>query len=98
MENWGCEDLILTYQKGTCSVKNLRRYERSAKRCARRVGIGTADKTLTGLAGLAAVDELISRLGIVEVLNRGIGPIKARSRGLTGGQLLLGMATAQLAG
>src|SRR5664280_2687130 len=30
--------------------------------------------------------------------DRGIGPIKQRARGLTGGQLLLGMATAQLAG
>ena len=79
-------------------MKNLRRRERSAKRCARRVGIGTPDLTLTGLAGLAAVDELIGRLGIVEVLNRGVGPIKARDRGLTGGQLLMGMATAQLVG
>ncbi len=60
--------------------------------------MGTPDKTLTGLAGLVAVDELINRLGIVEVLNRGIGPIKARDRGLNGGQLLMGMATAQLAG
>jgi len=84
--------------KGTCSVKNLRRHERSAKPCARRVGIGIPDPTLTGLAGLAAVDELIGRLGIVEVLNRGISPIKARDRGLTGGQLLVGMATAQLVG
>ena len=79
-------------------MKKLRRHERSAKRCARRVGIGTPDRTLTGLAGLAAVDELIGRLGIVEVLNRDIGLIKARDRGLSGGQLLLGMATAQLAG
>jgi hypothetical protein len=37
-------------------------------------------------------------LGIVGALDRGIGPIKQRARGLTGGQLLLGMATAQLAG
>ena len=79
-------------------MKKLRRHERSGKRCARRVGIGTPDPTLTGLAGLAAVDELIGRLGIVEVLNRGIGPIKARDRGLSGGQLLMGMATAQLVG
>jgi len=75
-------------------VKKLRRHERSAKHCARRVGIGTPDPTLTGLAGLAAVDELIGRLGIVEVLSRGIGPIKARDRGLSDGQLLMGMATA----
>jgi len=63
-----------------------------------RVRIGQPDRTLTGLAGLAAVDELIARLGIVEVLGRGIGPIKQRGRGLSGGQLLSGMASAQLAG
>jgi len=56
------------------------------------------DTTLTGWAGLAAVDELITRLGIVEVLDRGIGSITARDRGLSGGALLVGMATAQLAG
>ena len=84
--------------KGTCSVNNLRRNERAGKRCARRVGIGEPDKTLTGLAGLAAVEELIARLGLVEVLNRGIGPIKQRDRGLSGGQLLMAMATAQLVG
>ncbi len=79
-------------------MSKLRRNQRSAKRCARRVRIGQPDRTLTGLAGLAAVDELIARLGIVEVLGRGIGPIKQRGRGLSGGQLLMGMASAQLAG
>jgi len=79
-------------------VKKLRRRERSAKRGARRVGVGAPDWTLTGLAGLTAVDELIGRLGIVEVLGRGIGPIKQRDRGLSGGQLLVGMASAQLVG
>jgi len=61
-------------------VKKLRRRERSAKRGARRVGVGAPDWTLTGMAGLAAVDELIGRLGIVEVLGRGIG----RSSSATG--------------
>lgn len=79
-------------------MSKLRRNQRGAKRGARHVRIGQPDRTLTGLAGLAAVAELIGRLGLVEVLNRGIGPIKARDRGLTGGQLLIGMATAQLAG
>ncbi len=79
-------------------MRKLRRRERSAKRGARPVGVGAPDWTLTGMAGLAAVDELIGRLGIVEVLGRGIGPIKQRDRGLSGGQLLVGMATAQLVG
>ena len=61
-------------------MSKLRRNQRSAKRCARRVRIGQPDRTLTGLAGLAVVDELIGRLGIVEVLNRGIG----RSSSATG--------------
>ena len=34
----------------------------------------------------------------MEVLGRGIGPIKQRDRGLSGGQLLVGMASAQLVG
>ena len=79
-------------------MSKLRRNQRAAKRCARRVRIGRPDRTLTGLAGLAAVDELITRLGMVEVLDRGIGPIKVRDRGLTGGALVVGMATAQLVG
>ena len=35
---------------------------------------------------------------MVSELDRGIGPIKQRDRGLTGGQLLMGMAAAQLVG
>src|SRR5664279_1551873 len=35
---------------------------------------------------------------MVTELDRGIGPIKQRDRGLTGGQLLMGMAAAQLVG
>jgi hypothetical protein len=68
-----------------------------SKQPKRRVRIGAPDPTVTGLAGLVAVDELTAR-GLVAELDRGIGPIKARDRGLTGGQLLVGMATAQLAG
>lgn len=60
--------------------------------------IGRPDGSLTGLAGLAAVDEFTARLGMVAELDAGIGPIKTRDRGLSGGQLLVGMATAQLAG
>ena len=84
--------------KGTCWVSSVRGKKRNSKHSKRRVRIGAPDPTLTGLAGLAAVDELSERLALVAALDGGIGPIKARARGLTGGQLLLGMATAQLVG
>jgi hypothetical protein len=84
--------------KGTCSVKKIRPRKRKSKQTKRRVRIGAPDPSVTGLAGLVAVDELTARLGLVAGLDRGIGPIKARERGLTGGQLLVGMATAQLVG
>jgi hypothetical protein len=84
--------------KGTRSVKTIRPRKRKSKQAKRRVRIGAPDPTVTGLAGFVAVDEVASRLGLVAELDRGIGPIKVRDRGLTGGQLLVGMATAQLAG
>jgi len=66
---------------------------------ARRVGCGSGRRTLlTGLAGLAGVQELIVGLDMVGALDAGIGPAKQRDRGVSGGQLLMGMATAQLAG
>lgn len=79
-------------------MSRVRRQRRKAKQTRRRVRIGAPDTSLTGLAGLAAVDELTERLGMVGELDDGIGPIKQRARGLTGGQLLLGMAAAQLVG
>jgi hypothetical protein len=47
---------------------------------------------------MAAVTELVDRLCMIKLLDAAIGPIKARDRGLSGGQVLVGMATAQLAG
>jgi hypothetical protein len=44
------------------------------------------------------VTELVSRLGMIKLLDAAIGPIKTRHRGLSGGQLLVGLATARLAG
>lgn len=41
-------------------------------------------------ACLLVIDQLTGRLGMVAELDAGIGPIKQRARGLTGGQLLLG--------
>ena len=53
---------------------------------------------MTPVSGMAAVTELVDRLGMVTLLDAAIGLIKTRDRGFTGGQLLVGMASAQLAG
>ncbi|MDQ4033364.1 MAG: hypothetical protein M3332_14340 [Actinomycetota bacterium] len=53
---------------------------------------------MTPVSGMAAVTELVERLGVIRRLDAAIGPIKARDRGHTGGELLVGMAAAQLAG
>ena len=63
-----------------------------------RVRIGAADPSLTPAGGMLAVTELFGKLGVIEALDEGIGPIKVRRRGFTGGQVLAGMAAAQLAG
>ena len=63
-----------------------------------RVQIGEPDPSLTGNGGMIAVTELIGKLSLIEALDAGIGPVKQRARGVTGGQVLTGMAAAQLAG
>jgi len=62
------------------------------------VRIGAPDPNLTPNAGIAAVTELVDRLGVIESLDAAIGPIKQRARGYGAGELLVGVATAQLAG
>jgi Transposase DDE domain group 1 len=47
---------------------------------------------------MAVVSELCERLGVVEALDGAVGPIKQRDRGYSAGQLLVGLAAAQLAG
>ena len=47
---------------------------------------------------MLAVTELCGKLGLIEALDEGMGPVKQRARGFTGGQVLAGMAAAQLAG
>ena len=60
--------------------------------------IGAPDPSLTPVAGMVAVTELVERLDVIGRLDAVIGPIKQRRRGHTGGQLLVGIAAAQLAG
>jgi DDE family transposase len=62
------------------------------------VRIGAPDPTLTPVSGMAAVTELVQRLDVIGRLDAAIGLIKQRRRGHTGGQLLVGIAAAQLAG
>ena len=71
---------------------------RGGRRKRQQVRAGTPDRSLTANAGLAAVTELCDRLGVVEALDAAVGPIKRRHRGLGAGELLTGIAAAQLAG
>jgi anti-sigma-K factor RskA len=59
---------------------------------------GAPDRSLTANAGLAAVTKLCGRLGVIEALDKAVGPVKQRDRGFGAGELLTGIAAAQLAG
>ena len=59
---------------------------------------GAPDRSLTANAGLAAITELCDRLGVIEALDAAVGPVKQRDRGFGAGELLCGIAAAQLAG
>ena len=71
---------------------------RGSRRKRRQVRVGAPDAALTANAGLAAVSELCGRLGVIEALDAAIGPVKQRDRGFGAGELLTGIAAAQLAG
>jgi hypothetical protein len=71
---------------------------RDIRRLRRRVGIGAPDLRLTGVVGMVVVTELVDRLGMTGLLDAAIGPVKTRRRGRTAGELLIGVAAAQLAG
>jgi len=71
---------------------------RDVKRRGKRVRVGVPDPSLTPVAGLAVVSELVERLGVVEEIDAAVGPIKTRARGHGLGGVLVGMAAAQLAG
>ena len=59
---------------------------------------GAPDASLTPSAGLVVVTELCGRLGVIEAVDAAVGPIKQRDRGFGAGELLTGIAAAQLAG
>jgi hypothetical protein len=62
------------------------------------VRVGAPDAALTANAGLVAVRELCDRLGVIEAIDAAVGPVKQRDRGFGAGELLAGIAAAQLAG
>jgi hypothetical protein len=82
-------------EEGTYLVVRIRGRKRTRRQRAR---IGAPDAALTPNGGLAAVSELCDRLGVIEALDTAVGPIKQRDRGFGAGQLLAGIAAAQLAG
>lgn len=64
----------------------------------RKVRVGAPGASLTGSAGVETVRELERALGITAALDKEIGPVKQRDRGLPGGQLLVSLASCMLAG
>ena len=71
---------------------------RAGSRRRQKVRAGAPDAALTPNAGMAVISELCDRLGVVEALDAAVGPIKHRDRGFGAGELLTGIAAAQLAG
>jgi hypothetical protein len=76
----------------------VKRIRSGAGRSRQQPRIGAPDRSLTPNAGLAAVTELCDQLGVIGVLDAAVGPIKQRDRGFGAGELLTGLAAAQLAG
>jgi hypothetical protein len=62
------------------------------------VRIGAPDRSLTRYSGLAAITELAEKLRVIDRLDAAIGRIKSRAGGRSGGEVLVGLAAAQLAG
>lgn len=60
--------------------------------------IGRPDPWLTRCAGVEAIREVDRVLGLRRALDEGIGPVKQRRRGLSGGGLLVSLASCQMSG
>ncbi len=65
---------------------------------ARRVRVGAPDPRLTPYTGVEAVREVDRVLGLTGALDGHIGAVKKRRRGLSGGQLLMSVASCQMTG
>ncbi|HEV3288809.1 MAG TPA: transposase [Streptosporangiaceae bacterium] len=71
---------------------------RAGGRRRQQVRAGAPDASLTPNAGMAAISELCDRLDVTGPLDAAVGPVKQRDRGFGAGELLAGIAAAQLAG
>ena len=76
----------------------MKRIRSGTGKCRQQPRVGAPDPALTPNAGLAVITGLCDRLGVIGALDTAVGPIKQRDRGFGAGQLLTGLATAQLAG
>jgi len=63
-----------------------------------RIQLRADDPSLTDAGGMLAITELCGKLGLIEAMDEAMGPVKQRQRGFSGGQVLAGMAAAQLSG
>jgi hypothetical protein len=80
------------------TIRGSRKQQKKNRARARRVRVGVPDPRVTGSAGLEAVREVDRVLGIVNTIDARVGALKQRRRGVSGGQLLVSMASAQLTG
>jgi len=76
------------------SVKRVPRRKHGRK----RVRIGAPDPSLTAVSGVVAVAEFVDKLDVIGRFDRGVGAIKERARGVSAGELLVGLAQSQLLG
>src|SRR6266540_3002042 len=90
-KNRGCETNRLAKQEGTWMVDRLRRGRA-------RVELRFDDPSQTPDVGLLLVAELADRLDLVGTLDRHIGPVKQRRRGVGGGALVMALAESMLVG
>ena len=74
----------------------MARTVRARSRDGRRVRIGAPDGSVTAFSGTAALGLLVERLDGVGALDRQVGPLKQRRRGVGAGGLLVATAQAQL--
>ena len=77
--------------KGTRQVR-LRKRRVGGK----RVRFGVPDESLTGSGGAVALAELSRKLRVVRSLDAGIGVVKQRDRGVSGGQMVAALAQCHL--